>query len=855
MISKATKIVSVILLAVFMVSGTVEARASIDVDTDKYTSSSLSAQGAPAFCIVAHRVGKISLSVNNNGTLGTGWPAGGSSLDCITGLLVPSCEYPKNSNVEYLFAAAFWVGAVVGRDTLLSSGADGWSRNANEFSPDPEEFGGAMIYKSIRSPENPEIYEGAVSEEDFIARYSDTAEYLDPFGTWDGRGHIPLNIEVTQRSYAWSYAYAEDFILFDYEIKNIGQTPLENVYMGFYNDSDVGWEATQDYHTDDICGFKETFISNYEGTCDFVDTVNLAWIADNDGDPAGGSYPDNSCPAVTGMRIVRTPADVLDVSFNWWISNGDPNKDYGPRERSWVGRWEEEFRDFQTGGQGTPEGNRNKYYMLRNMEFDFDQVYTAVIPPTDPLWAYPPQEDAADLANGYDTRYLLSFGPFDIDPGERLPISFAYIAGENFHRDPANVNNLPNNPDLFYANLGFEDMALNSTWASRVYDNPGVDSDNDGDSGAVRECCFDEAGTQCDTIWYKGDGVPDFRGASPPPAPDTWLEPTVGAIRVRFNGTATQTSRDVFSRMIDFEGYRVYISRDERESSFSLVASYDVEDYNKFVYNPDRMPEAGFELTEIPFSADSLRALYGEDFDPNAWPQSSPYTLPGSMDSIFYFEAQDFNASVLGQSTPISKVYGDQPFPSHLDPDSCDPSELTEEGLLKYYEYELIIDELLPTVEWYVNVTAFDFGSPESGLASLESNRATGAQAAYPLASPQAVTDGDLKVFVYPNPYRSDAGYRDDSFEGRMDTDRPDDRVRVVHFANLPARCTIRIYTMDGDLVRELEHNRDISDPEASHDTWNLITRNTQKVVSGIYYWTVEAENGETQVGKLVIIM
>ena len=30
-----------------------------------------------------------------------------------------------------------------------------------------------------------------------------------------------------------------------------------------------------------------------------------------------------------------------------------------------------------------------------------------------------------------------------------------------------------------------------------------------------------------------------------------------------------------------------------------------------------------------------------------------------------------------------------------------------------------------------------------------------------------------------------------------------DDRVRAVHFTNLPARCTIRIFTIDGDLVRE----------------------------------------------------
>ena len=35
--------------------------------------------------------------------------------------------------------------------------------------------------------------------------------------------------------------------------------------------------------------------------------------------------------------------------------------------------------------------------------------------------------------------------------------------------------------------------------------------------------------------------------------------------------------------------------------------------------------------------------------------------------------------------------------------------------------------------------------------------------------------------------------------------------------------------------------------------SWDLISRNTQAVVSGIYLYTVESETG-TQVGKFVII-
>ena len=88
-----------------------------------------------------------------------------------------------------------------------------------------------------------------------------------------------------------------------------------------------------------------------------------------------------------------------------------------------------------------------------------------------------------------------------------------------------------------------------------------------------------------------------------------------------------------------------------------------------------------------------------------------------------------------------------------------------------------------------------------------------------------------------------------------MREDRPDNRVREVNFENLPPKCTISIYSLDGDLVRSIDHDIPESDPNYHHDSWDLITRNTQEPVSGLYYWVVEASDGRTQIGKLVLIM
>jgi hypothetical protein len=827
-------------------------------------------------------VGKIVLAINNNGTFGTGFTVG-SFADCFTGLAVRSCEYPKGSNVEYLFAGAIWIGAVVGRDTAVSLGADGWSFISEMF-PGECDLGGDMRKRSIIDPSKPE-FENAISEEDFVSVMIDTiTDGVEP--DLFGQPHKPLFIKVSQNTYAWSYEYAEDFVLFDYQIQNIGQQSLSNVYMGIYVDADVCFDCGGGGFTDDICGFVHTMWREY-GNCEFLDTVNIAWISDNEGD--FNRQPSERAPHVTATRIVRTPSTKLDVSFNWWISNGSGPLDFGPREREFKGRWEEPWRDYRTGGLGTPEGDHNKYYIMRNREFDYDQVYSAIIPSDDPLWQPCSNPDCTDYADGFDTRYLLSFGPFNIDPGQKLPISLAYLAGEDFHTNAGNIDNLPNDPVAFLEGLDFEDLGTNSVWASWIYDNPGVDTDNDGYAGESRTCvedstvidsvCVDTTidgndTTICEyvfadvaTIWYLGDGVPDFKGASPPPAPLVWLEPSVGKIRVRFNGTRSETEPDKFSLALtgdpeaarDFEGYRVHIARDARSSSYSVIASYDLEDYNKFVYDST---ESDFVLAGIPLTLDKLRAAYGipfgnPEFDPLAYSRNSPFVHPLYPDSVFYFVPQDFNQSELGLTGGIRKVYPHQPFPSSVNPDSARPEELTEEGYLKYFEYEYVIEDLLSTVPYWVNVTAFDFGSPASGLPSLETSVTVLAKSAYPLSTADEVAQKDLKVMVYPNPYRIDAGYRELGFEGRGidDLDRTNDRVREIHFANLPPKCTIRIFSLDGDLVRQVDHDMDPSDPNASHDTWDMITRNTQLVVSGLYYWTVEAADGETQIGKLVIIM
>lgn len=800
--------------------------------------------GEPNFQLELHKINNLWLTISNGGTFGSEGP--NSYIDPETGLGAPSCEFPAGSDVSYLFIGAFWAGGIVGLDTLVSVGFDG-NRYVREFWPPAGAAGAIRRYSNM--PTSRDYSPNAVSEQDFVCVFTDTLSAVgftgvDPI---ENRLHIPLGLEVKQRSYGWSYEYAEDFIMFDYTIRNLNRFPLKQVYFGIYVDADIYHESAEaNGWRDDICGYLHSIPS--KDTPGFRDTVRIAWAADNDGDPnpsANYAFDYTAATGITGTAVLRTPNPDLKYSFNWWIANSNPALDWGPRK---AGTAEKPFRDFGF-GLGSPEGDKNKYYIMSSEEFDYDQLESAVSHTADG-WL-PPPRNAADFADGYDARYLFSFGPFDLNPGDTLPITMAYVAGEGFHVHGRDFQNYwdPLNPSAYESHLDFSDIGNNAKWAHWIFDNPGVDTDGDGDSGAYR-LIIDTVATggpgsenpyRIDTtrFWYRGDGVPDFRGAAPPPAPPVEVTPEFGKLRVRWNGQVSEEAIDFFSGLKDFEGYKVYYGEDNRAIDYVLLAGYDIADYN--VYHFDAVARR-WQISLAPITVDSLHAWLGADFDPEPYnrPQSS-YFYRGEA---YYFQKQDWNQSDLTNPNGIHRVYPDA--------DKNDPGDTTDDGYLRYYEYEYIIDNIQPSKPYYVAVTAFDYGSRKIALTSLESSPSLNAVQAYALPSSDKVEERGLPVIVYPNPYRIDGGYASAGYENR-DRTKSAERARSIHFANLPKICTIRIYTLSGDLVDQIDHYCPEGGPESQHERWDLISRNTQAVVTGIYIYHVSSDMGE-QLGKFVVI-
>jgi hypothetical protein len=93
-------------------------------------------------------------------------------------------------------------------------------------------------------------------------------------------------------------------------------------------------------------------------------------------------------------------------------------------------------------------------------------------------------------------------------------------------------------------------------------------------------------------------------------------------------------------------------------------------------------------------------------------------------------------------------------------------------------------------------------------------------------------------IKVVPNPY----------FARYSSMVEVDPGQATLMFNNLPDRCTIRIYTISGDLVETIEH----TDGTGS-EPWNLQSLERRQIASGTYIYHIESPYGE-KVGRFAVI-
>lgn len=374
--------------------------------------------------------GNIAATITNLGMVGNSF----SGSFNVQGF--PSCEYPANSGIEHIFDGGLWVGGIVNGEIAVSSGAiddaSGYSTGKRGFeftSKTPLTERSTLFDSPFFTPE-------AVSHQDFISTFSDTATTI-----FTGGGNIaitdhlrPLGIEVKFQSFNWNFTFADFFVILNYNITNVGNTPIDSIFLGYWVDGVVrNVNITPPGGT--------AFFS--QGGNGFVDSLSMGYEFDAQGDVGFtdsyvatkylGSDINGLCPSNPGFK----------VHFNTW-----------------------QFRNSADPLFFFPDDDRKKYGKM-----------------TTGLNHLPGWPDIQKQINNANNRSnLVSVGPYSrLNPGQTINVAFAIVCAKRVSDGlPPSANTPAQRANLLQ----------NAQWAQTAYDgedangncilDPGEDRDGNG---------------------------------------------------------------------------------------------------------------------------------------------------------------------------------------------------------------------------------------------------------------------------------------------------------------------------------------------------------------------------------------
>ncbi len=145
--------------------------------------------------------------------------------------------------------------------------------------------------------------------------------------------------------------------------------------------------------------------------------------------------------------------------------------------------------------------------------------------------------------------------------------------------------------------------------------------------------------------------------------------------------------------------------------------------------------------------------------------------------------------------------------------------------------------------DFHIGRIIFNSSVPATGtIVRFITNKPNASDDVFTFTTKAAMISSDLvnldDIKVVPNPY-----IVRNAWEPSRDYSR-------IAFTHLPDKCTIRIYTIAGDLLQTLEHESAELD---GNENWDLLTKNNQKIAAGIYIYHVESDYGE-KIGKFAVV-
>ena len=858
--------------------------------------------------------GELHINITNWGLIGSHYSNVTTYSDA------PSAQWPGGTGWEYLWGAGLWVGGIVLGDQLVSTGQfetefrplDNTedtiyeAKNGLILRPRGNESAGG---RRLPDPNADDDDDGMIDEEVLNGSDDDGDGRIDEdFGQIGNQmmvttmydntrlaqeiwpDHEPLNVRVVMSSYAWEGDDVNDFVGFEFDITNIGVIDINNMYVGFFADCDIGRRGEDDIGEDDLAGYFEGMVRANDGS--FVN-VSVGFMADwAEGGRAPGFF------GVLFLGDVGSPLSRIR-SFQSFTGEtpfeqgGDPtndteryellsSEDYDPSSQP--GR-ENDFRflisagpvtalepqqtvTFQAAmvaGEGLGGLLANCAEAVRTYEgsyWDLDDNPGTGIGGRESItclewWPIDPQTRESVLYQRVADFMDLSC------VGQNMPLPFiqeddlvAY--GENLHCLWVNFDNCEECNRRAPGRCERENSYFEQYWDCNDLSIP----------CQARQGCTGICGAESAVHWLVGM-------APPPPGMRLWA--ASNAVHVYWDDIS-EISEDVRLNAIDFESYRIWradnwdrpfgssLENGPASDLWRLIAEYDLVNH----YIEERVLQNGTVLRDtmpLGFNTGLEPIIYRPSCldDPRVAELGEVMQEIVDADVIGRYTRRPALRDGLGQPVPgLEDLLPWEGHPAELDtffaaaerPGSEEPL-VVEKRATRFYEY---IDRTVHNgfLHFY-SVTATDheldfrYAEPMPSGGGLAGDPSSSFDHAVPGFAAQTAEERDrmgVNIFVYPNP--ATVASLEEFQQLNPNADDPTG-IRIV-FANLPrARNLISIFTLDGDLVAEVEHDGRDGDGQAS---WNLVSRNGQQVVSGIYLYAVESQDGrfEDYLGKFVII-
>ncbi|MBL7190350.1 T9SS type A sorting domain-containing protein [bacterium] len=738
-----------------------------------------------------HDVGNIWSATSNFGNYGD--PNSGTTKR-------PSGDWPAGTQVSYVWEGRFWVGAIVGGSYLVSHADYG----NYEFEPTE---GTAFLFDQTVT--------GAKSIQDSYVTYDDKE---------DIGGHTPMGIKIVQRGMSWSMPEYDDFLAYEYYIINVSGGALNNVVAAWIFDNDVasgdGGDSDQP-HIDDLVDYD-----GYAPTGENPFKYDMVENYDYDGDGELGGYDEWGWPY--GRADFRSGAAM--------------NPNYDPEMIIPDGIWDEYQVYVDINGPPILKQNFDI-----SIDYDDDGI------PDDTL-KYPDGEYllgwliSRNMSYMYDSDYPASsendVGERDIagnDPSQ--PCCAGFIGGRLLWSD------------LFTDKFGYEDGYQRSVEDTLLRSYVHQWWNWESDPGSDEEKYLYMIGEHSASIGKKflvhpfdylaGAPTFDYRYVSSTGPFNGWADgDTLRLVYIYGVGLGLEGLRDVMDAAL----YAYYAGSEL--SSPANPSDFD-EDVHWALPAPPPIPTLSYspgdqvvnlvwdnsaEFAVDPFlneeDFEGYR-VYRSKYNTSQWQllfacdnvNDSVYVVTAAGDSFkinlpsVYGSYSGDYVNQLGDS--ITGMY----YSDHI---------FSDRGGMSPWGQE--IEGLINGLSYYYVVTAYDWDGNESSYSNYMKTPEGAPLPVRPHSVPPADPNDLSMVKVVPNPYKgTHIG------EARYEN--------FIRFTHLPLQCKISIFTLTGDLVVEL-YNNDADNAEVS---WDLISRNEQSVVSGLYLYVVETDK-DKKTGKLLII-